>query len=232
MIQVLIVEDDIRNAEINKRFVQKVEGYEAAGIATDGRQAKDLLEILSPDLVVLDLHLPDIQGFDLLRHIKLNHTRTDVIMITAAKELDTIREAIHGGVFDYILKPVIFERLRETLEKYKSFRNKITELELGGPKSTVDQYKIDELLRLNEGDKQRSSLPKGIDQLTLDKVMAYIDRIDKPFTAEQASGELGISRSTSRRYLEFLVSMEKVSADLSYGSVGRPERVYGKKSTN
>lgn len=231
MIQVLIVEDDIRNAEINKRFVQKVEGYETAGIATDGRQAKDLLEILSPDLVLLDLYLPDIQGFDLLRHIKINHTRTDVIMITAAKELDTIREAIHGGVFDYILKPVIFERLCETLEKYKSFRKKITALELGGSKSAVDQYEIDELLRLNDGEKPRSSLPKGIDQLTLDKVLAYIGRTEKPFTAEQASGELGISRSTSRRYLEFLVTSEKVSADLSYGTVGRPERVYGRKST-
>lgn len=225
----LIVEDDIRNAEINKRFVEKVEGCEAAGIATDGRQAKDLLEILSPDLVLLDLYVPDVQGFDLLRYIKLNHTRTDVIMITAAKELNTIREAIHGGVFDYILKPVIFERLRETLEKYKSFHKKMTALEQEGSRSTVDQYKIDELLRLNEGDKQRSSLPKGIDQLTLDKVIAYIDRTEKSFTAEQASGELGISRSTSRRYLEFLVSSAKVTADLSYGSVGRPERVYEKR---
>lgn len=230
MIQVLIVEDDIRNAEINKRFIEKVEGYEAAGIATDGRQAKDLLEILTPDLVLLDLFVPDVHGFDLLRHIKLHHTRTDIIMITAAKELNTIREAIHVGVFDYILKPVIFERLRETLEKYKSFRNKIRALELEGSKSAVDQYKIDDLLRLNEGDKQRSSLPKGIDQLTLDKVIAYIGRTEKPFTAEQASGELGISRSTSRRYLEFLVSSAKVTADLSYGTVGRPERVYGKKS--
>lgn len=228
MIQVLIVEDNIRNAEINKRFVEKVEGYQAAGIATDGRQAMELLEILTPDLVLLDLYLPDVQGFDLLRHIKLNHTRTDVIMVTAAKELHTVREAIHGGIFDYILKPVIYERLQETLEKYKSFRNKITALEQQGSGSTVDQYKIDQLLRLNEGEKSRSLFPKGIDQLTLDKVTAYTNRTETQFTAEKVSADLGISRSTSRRYLEFLVSSGKVSADLAYGSVGRPERVYRK----
>ncbi|KIL35947.1 chemotaxis protein CheY [Cohnella kolymensis] len=229
MIQVLIVEDNIRNAEINKRFVEKVEGYQAAGIATDGRQAKDLLEILTPDLVLLDLYLPDVHGFDLLRHIKLNHTRTDIIMVTAAKELHTVREAIHGGVFDYILKPVIYERLEETLQKYKSFRSKISALEEQGSESTVDQYKIDQLLRLNEGDKSRSSYPKGIDQLTLDKVTAYTNRAETSFTAEQVGADLGISRSTSRRYLEFLVSSGKVAADLAYGSVGRPERVYRKK---
>jgi two-component system, CitB family, response regulator len=228
MIQVLIVEDDIRNAEINKRFIEKVDGYEAAGIATDGRQAMDLLEILSPDLVLLDLYVPDVHGFDLLRHIKINYMQTDVIMITAAKELNTVREAIHGGVFDYILKPVIFDRLQETLEKYRSYRQKITAMESEGSKSKVDQHKIDELLRLGEGDKHRSSLPKGIDQLTLDKVTALITRTVPPLTAEQVSAELGISRSTSRRYLEFLVSSGKVSADLSYGSVGRPERVYRK----
>ncbi|WP_313997390.1 response regulator [uncultured Paenibacillus sp.] len=226
MIQVIIVEDDVRNAEINRRFVEKVDGFHTVGIATDGRQAADLLEIVSPDLVLLDLYVPHVSGFDLLRRIKLHHTRTDIIMITAAKELHTIREAIHGGVFDYILKPVIFNRLRETLEKYRSFRGKITALEQEGAEASVDQHKIDELLRPGDGEKQRPVYPKGIDQLTLDKVTVYMMHAAAPRTAEQVSADLGISRSTSRRYLEFLVSSGKVAADLSYGSVGRPERVY------
>ncbi|TFE23970.1 response regulator [Cohnella luojiensis] len=229
MIQVLIVEDDVRNAEINRRFVGKVEGFEAAGIATDGRQARELLEILTPDLVLLDLYMPDVSGLDLLRHIKVSHKQTDVIMVTAAKELHTVREAIHGGIFDYILKPVIFERLQETLEKYKSFREKITLLEQEGSRATVDQQEIDELLRLNDNDKLRSAYPKGIDQLTLEKVTGYVMGMNRSFTAEQVCSQLGMSRSTSRRYLEYLVSTGKVTADLSYGSVGRPERVYRAK---
>jgi two-component system, CitB family, response regulator len=232
MIQVLIVEDDIRNAEINRRFVDKVKGFEAAGIATNGLQARELLEILTPDLVLLDLYMPDVNGLELLRHIKESHKQTDVIMVTAAKELHTVREAIHVGIFDYILKPVIFERLQETLEKYKSFREKITLLEQEGSRATVNQQEIDELLRLNDIDKMRSSssYPKGIDQLTLEKVTGYVMEMNRFFTAEQVSSQLGMSRSTSRRYLEYLVSMGKVTADLSYGSVGRPERVYRPKS--
>lgn len=229
MIQVLIVEDDVRNAEIIKRFVEKVAGFQAAGIATDGRQAGELLEILAPDLVLLDLYMPDTHGLDLLRHIKLHHKQTDVIMVTAAKEIQTVREAIHGGIFDYILKPVIFDRLKETLEKYRTFRGKIAELQQEGTDVTVDQREIDALLRLNDQEKNRSAYPKGIDQLTLDKVTAYTSQSEEAFTAEQVGSRLGISRSTSRRYLEFLVSTGKVGADLSYGSVGRPERVYRRK---
>jgi len=226
LIQVLIVEDDIRNAEINRRFVEKIDGYEVSGIATDGRQANDLLEILKPDLVLLDLFVPDVNGFELLRHIKLNHLRTDMIMITAAKELNTVREAIREGVFDYIVKPVIFDRLQSTLQKYKSFRDNLDSLEKPGMNIMVDQYKIDELLRTNDMEKGRFFVPKGIDQLTLDKITNYIHTTKEAFTAEQISVALGVSRSTSRRYLEYLVSLDQVSADLSYGTVGRPERVY------
>lgn len=229
MIQVLIVEDDVRNAEINRRFVDKVKGFEAAGIATDGRQARELLEILTPDLVLLDLYMPDVNGLELLKHIKESRKQTDVIMVTAAKELLTVREAIHVGIFDYILKPVIFERLQETLEKYKSFREKITLLEQEGSRATVDQQDIDELLRLKDVDKLRSSYPKGIDQLTLEKVTGYVKGMNRFFTAEQVCAQLGMSRSTARRYLEYLVSMGRVTADLTYGSVGRPERVYRPK---
>jgi two-component system, CitB family, response regulator len=232
MIQVLIVEDDVRIAEINRRFLEKIAGFEVAGIATDGAQAKDLLDILTPDLVLLDFYVPETRGFDLLRFIKQHHHRTDIVMITAAKELHTVREAIHGGVFDYIVKPVIFDRFREAMENYKRFREKLTALEYAESDKQVDQSMIDSLLRGNaRSDKLErvSGMPKGIDKLTLDKVTACIGSSDEAYTAEQVSAALGISRSTSRRYLEYLASMEVIDADLSYGTVGRPERVYRKR---
>jgi two-component system CitB family response regulator len=227
VIQVLIIEDDLRIAEINKRFTMKVEGFEVTGIATDGSQAKDLLEILTPDLVLLDLHIPGIQGLELLKYIKLHHSRTDVIMITAAKDLNTVRDSIHSGVFDYIVKPVVFDRIKETLEKFKSFWQQISALEVAGSQLIVDQQKIDELLRKNTVDRSYGTiLPKGIDTLTLQKVTQHINNLSDSFTADQISIGLGISRSTSRRYLEYLVSEGVVIADLNYGTVGRPERVY------
>ncbi|WP_339279043.1 response regulator [Paenibacillus sp. FSL W8-1187] len=229
MIQVLIVEDDVRNAEIHRRFVGKVDGFEAAGVATDGRQALELLDILQPDLVLLDLFLPHVDGLELLRRIRAGHPRTGVIMVTAAKELHRVREAIEGGVFDYLLKPVIFDRLQETLLGFRSYRERMAELEAAG---ALGQSEIDTLLRLREPVVERgrpTGYPKGIDQLTLDKVSGLLGEEEGPLTAPLLSARLGISRSTARRYLEYLVSAGRLQADLAYGSVGRPERVYRRK---
>ncbi|QGG58347.1 response regulator [Paenibacillus sp. B01] len=230
MIQVLIVEDDVRNAEIHRRFVGKVDGFEAAGVATDGRQALELLDILQPDLVLLDLFLPHVDGLELLRRIRAGHPRTGVIMVTAAKELHRVREAIEGGVFDYLLKPVIFDRLQETLLGFRSYRERMAELEAAG---ALGQSEIDTLLRLREPVVERgrpTGYPKGIDQLTLDKVSGLLGEEEGPLTAPLLSARLGISRSTARRYLEYLVSAGRLQADLAYGSVGRPERVYRRKA--
>jgi two-component system, CitB family, response regulator len=225
MPQVLIIEDDVRIAEINRRFVEKVPGFEVIGIATDGKQAKEHLEIFSPDLVLLDLYFPDMNGLKLLKTIRDRHPETDVIIITAAKELETVREAMRGGVFDFIIKPVIFERFQEKLNHYAQFRQKLKTLE--GTSRQVDQQEIDELLRgAAAGNRKESYLPKGIDKLTLEKMSVLVRETSGGLTAEEVGKRMGVSRSTARRYLEFFVSRGEMSADLSYGTVGRPERVY------
>lgn len=228
MIQVLIVEDDVRIAEINRRFVEKIEGYQVIGIATDEQQARDHLEIFSPDLVLLDLYFPDMNGFDLLYYIQKSYRHTDVIIITAAKEFDTVREAIRGGVYDFIIKPVVFERFQEKLKSYLKYRQKMSIM--GGTNKQVDQEGIDQLLRgSNEKGYKDAYLPKGIDKLTLEKISSFIHQDTENITAEELGSRVGISRSTARRYLEYLVAKGELVADLSYGTVGRPERVY--KST-
>jgi two-component system CitB family response regulator len=69
--------------------------------------------------------------------------------------------------------------------------------------------------------------PKGIDPLTLAKIKKHMLAVDEEgITAEVLSSMVGVSRSTARRYLEYLISGKKVHAELIYGSVGRPERRY------
>jgi two-component system CitB family response regulator len=228
MIQVLIVEDDVRIAQINRRFVEKVAGYQVIGIATDKQQAHDYLEIFSPDLVLLDLYFPDMNGLDLLQYIQKKHPLTDVIIITAAKEFEAVREAIRNGVYDFMIKPVVFERFQEKLASYQTYRQKMNQL--GGENQQVDQEGIDQLLwRSNEKGYKDSYLPKGIDKLTLDKLSTFIHQSSEDLTAEELGKKVGVSRSTSRRYLEYFVTKGELIADISYGTVGRPERVYKKK---
>ena len=70
-------------------------------------------------------------------------------------------------------------------------------------------------------------LPKGIDKLTLDKVQQVLSSVQIPgLTSEEVAFQIGASRTTVRRYLEYLVSQMILNVDISYGGVGRPERRY------
>ncbi|WP_028548070.1 response regulator [Paenibacillus sp. UNC451MF] len=228
-VEVLVIEDDIRIAEINRRFIEKVEGFQVVGIATDESQAMEQLDILRPHLVLLDIYLPGSNGLDILQYIRQHYRDTDVVMITAAKEVDAIREAVRSGAFDYIMKPLIFDRLQETLIRYLDFHRELNRLNENG---TISQSDVDRLLSgstKKESGPDTSFLPKGIDKLTLVKVTQTISRAPDGLTADQIAKMIGVSRSTGRRYLEHLVSLGGVYADLSYGVVGRPERVYRQK---
>lgn len=223
MIQVLIVEDDIRIAEINRRFMEKVPDFQVIGIATSKEQAMEQIEILQPDLILLDVYFPDMNGLEFMTWIQQEYPNTDVIMITAAKEVNVVREAVRKGAFDYLVKPLIFERFKETMANYREFRLKLNQYEENP--HNMGQEEIDDLL---QGSKkmEQNHLPKGIDQLTLEKVSLAMKEESRDLTAEEVSQIIGASRSTARRYLEYLVSIGSIKSDLSYGVVGRPERIY------
>lgn len=226
-IEVLIVEDDLRIAEIQQRYIEQIQGFQVVGIAASYIEAKTLIDILKPDLLLLDVYFPDMNGLDLLKETKQLEKHTDVIMITATKELDKVQEAISIGVFDYMIKPVVFDRFKQALQRYQDFHKKL--LLLGKENTLITQQEVDSLLRKEvevTGNNDRAYLPKGIDPLTLEKVIEVLGKVGVGLTAESVAKEIGVSRTTARRYLEHLVSVEKIEADLAYGTVGRPERVY------
>lgn len=226
--RLLIVEDDAQIAEIQRRFLDRIDQVELCGIAHSLADAHDQIEVLAPDLILLDVHFPDGSGLDLLRQLRAADSASDVILITAAKEVDTLRSALRGGVFDYILKPLVFERLEEAIANYHQHRQRLEGL------SRVAQKEVDQLLPRagQEGDsKPTPRLPKGIDALTLDKIRDVVAGGDD-WSAEAVGQQMGASRTTARRYLEYLVSSGELQAEVSYGSVGRPERRYRSQREN
>lgn len=226
-IHTLIVEDDVKIAEIQRIFTEKIEKYSVIGIAHTIAEAKEMIPVLEPDLVLLDIFFPDGNGIDLLWEIRASQKKTDVILITAAKEVEFFEEGLRGGVFDYILKPLVFTRFADTLEKYRIHREKLKNI------NQISQTEVDGFLRQESTPTpQNEELPKGIDGITLKKIVKMMDGVGgEGINAEKAGILIGVSRTTSRRYLEYLVAHGVIVADLFYGTLGRPERVYRKKST-
>lgn len=227
-IEVLIVEDDKRIAEIHKRFIEKLDGFKVAGTAHTGDEAKLWISSLKPDLVLLDVYLPDMLGTDVLKNIMAESPETDVIFITAAAEADIVKKAFKSGVADYILKPLTFDKFRESLLSYKS---KWDALNNSG---VLEEESIQFLWnkRKTSSSLSEDSLPKGIDPITTDKVLRSLQTATNGVTAEKLGSTIGVSRSTARRYLEYLVTEKKAHAELIYGSIGRPERRYFPKGTS
>lgn len=223
--KVMVIEDDIAIAELHHRYLEQMGGFEVVGIATSQSEAIMQLDILKPDLVLLDVYLPDGCGLDILNHVRGNNQGCDVILITAARDVDTLQQAMRGGVVDYLLKPVMFPRLEASLKKYRSQQEELESV------SDLNQGLVDKMLQAaNQADsKPAATLPKGIDGVTLDKIRALFESAEtKDLTADEAGERIGASRTTARRYLEYLITTGELNADLNYGSVGRPERCYNK----
>jgi two-component system CitB family response regulator len=222
-LDVLIVEDDPKIAEIHRHFTEKVEGFRVCGIAGTLEDAEKMSQLLQPQLILLDLYFPEGLGMEILWKLRARHQATDVILITAAKEIETLQEAMRSGIFDYIIKPVMFSRFKEALERYCVHQQRMQH-----DAANLDQQVVDRLLHHYKdtvpGEPQH---PKGIDPLTLKKIRAvFLQPHPAGFSAEDVGRQIGASRTTARRYLEYLTSSGHLSAELIYGAVGRPERKY------
>ncbi|NOL31667.1 response regulator [Bacillus altitudinis] len=230
MIKVLIAEDDFRIAAIHESYIQKVQGFQVAGKA---KSAKDLWEALQKeqmDLILLDVYMPDELGTNLLPLLRERHPEVDVIIITAATETMLLRDALHYGVVHYLIKPVTAQKFTQVLTEYKEKR------ELINSKDEVNQTMIDLFFgQIQEESQQKDErdLPTGINSLTLDKVKTFMAAEMNGITAEELGEKMGASRTTARRYVEYLVTTGECRAELAYGIIGRPERKYypAKKQT-
>lgn len=225
--RVMIIEDDLNIAQLHQRYLERKEGFEVVSIATSVREAELQLDIINPDLILLDVYLPDGTGIDILHKARTDQQACDVILITAARDTVTLQQAMRAGVVDYLLKPVIFHRLDSALEKYHLIKNQLDNA------TDVNQQLVDSMMTANvsTADNGITRLPKGIDAVTLDKIRQLFVSVEC-LTADEAGELIGASRTTARRYLEYLITSGEFDTDLRYGNVGRPERSYRKKRHN
>ncbi len=220
-IDILIVEDEPILAGVHAEIIGQISAFRAVAIASSLQEAKQLIPKLKPQLILLDNYLPDGKGIDLFQNIITLNLDCHVIFITAASDMQTCSDAIRLGAFDYIIKPISYERLKYSLTKFESF--------IKTQKNTtyLSQQKIDELFNLQGKDFKDKNKTKGIEEITLQSVQnLFITNPKKLYSAETVAKELGMSKTTVRRYLEYCIKIKFLTIQISYGNVGRPERFY------
>jgi response regulator of citrate/malate metabolism len=220
VIRTLVVDDDFMAASLHCEFTRRVGGFEVVGQSTSGRHALALAAELRPDLMLLDMYLPDLDGVEVLRRLRgANNPPIDVIAITSAKDVDILRAAMHLGVVHYIVKPFTFKTFRERLESYAAARARLEHMAQPGQRDIDRLYG---LLRTSGDD----SLPKGVSAPTLALVVDALREYPEGISAIDLAGRAGISHSVARRYLKYLSDSGIVEFILRYGAVGRPEHLY------
>ncbi|KQL58786.1 MULTISPECIES: response regulator [Bacillaceae] len=223
---VLIAEDDYRLVMIHSEYVLACSGFHLVGYVLNGQELfKRLDEEEHVDLLLLDLYFPDIERVELLQDIRRKYPKLDILIISASDDMAILQQAKRCGVFAFLQKPVDAALFKQTLEAYaaqQSFFNR--------PYATFSNEDgarvLGGSLSLKAASTLHPDLPSGIDAITLQRVYDLLHQSEEGLTIEKTCEELGVSRTTARRYLEHLVREDTSYTQLSYGEIGRPERRY------
>jgi two-component system CitB family response regulator len=224
VIRVLVVDDDVRVARNHQELVESQPGFSVVGVAHTAAAALTQIHGHRPDLVLLDLHLPDASGISVMRALRASAAaaapqQTDFLMITAVRDIAQVRSALHGGAVPYLLKPFPLSALRDQLERYAVARRQMDAF------GEATQQDVDRLFGLLRPPAARS-LPKGLTSATVDLVAGVLRDAPEEVSASEVAERAGVSRVTARRYLEHLCADGRAELRMRYGSAGRPEHLY------
>jgi response regulator of citrate/malate metabolism len=218
MCEVLIVEDDFMVARAHERIVAQLPGFRVVGTAQSGAQALELIGSLTPQLVLLDMYLPDMTGLEVIRRSRADGHGLDFLVLSAARESTMVSAALQGGIVGYLLKPFKVSELQSRLAGYAERRRVL------GRQGDLDQEALDRAL----GGMARVTpdLPKGLSKETATLVERALTECATDIAASECGAELGLSRVVARKYLEHYVRVGKAVVTLRYGQTGRPQRRY------
>ncbi|GAA0399235.1 transcriptional regulatory protein [Acrocarpospora corrugata] len=218
MKRVLVVDDDFMVARVNAGYVAKTPGFTVVAAAHTGRAAIAAVSEHTPDLVLLDIYLPDMSGLDVLRALRGLASPVDVLVVTAARDIGTVRAALRGGAVNYLIKPFTAAALADRLRRYADTGRHLTALGVEARQEDVD--------RLFGSTRGTSPLPKGLSQTTCALVAETLRRTGTDLSATEAADLTGLSRVSTRRYLEYLCASGRAELRPRYGTAGRPEHRY------
>ena len=224
-IRVLVVDDDYHVAGIHAAYVERTAGFVVVGEAHTAAEAREMSAGLMPELVLMDIYLPDGNGLEVVRTLLEQVKAPDVIVISAARELGTVRAAMRLGAMHYLVKPFGYQALAERLAAYQRLRRHIDHIDQR--RVAPEQSDVDEMFRLLRTPEITTARPsKGHSASTLELVREAVWANELDISAAEISEQVGISRATAQRYLNYLERHGIVTLQLRYGTTGRPEHRY------
>ncbi|MDT2614097.1 response regulator [Enterococcus dongliensis] len=213
---VLIIEDDPMVEFIHRSYLEKMALFQIIYSAATVQDATALLSTKAVDLILLDIHLKDGNGLEILTKLRMDKTAHEVILITAANEAQSVKEGLHLGVIDYLIKPFTFERFKQSIELFKAKQQRLES-------TKINQETIDFLIKkaaLSE------ELEKGLSVDTLDYIIKEIQKIKLPFTIQELADQCGLSHVSVRKYINYLEQTNQLKAETIYTKIGRPYKAF------
>ncbi|GGZ46333.1 transcriptional regulatory protein [Streptomyces inusitatus] len=220
VIDVLVVDDDVRVAGINAAYVAKVPGFRVSAVAHSAAEALARIADSPADLILMDHYLPDGNGLAVVRELRGLGHHTDVIMVTAARDVATVQAAMRHGALQYLVKPFNFAGLRTKLEAYAGLRRTL------GRGGEAEQAEVDRIFGALSAGSITPDLPKGHSPTTAEVVRQVLLAAEGPLSTQEIAERSGVSRQTAQRYLKLLERTGRVRLSLKYGETGRPEHRY------
>lgn len=218
---ILIIEDDPMVAQLNEQFLKDMPAVTVVGNCRTTKEARDVIKSGNVNLLLLDNYLPQQTGIDFLTELRQENHHIDVILVTAANDMETIDAALSLGVLDYLVKPFSSDRFHMAIKKAMDRRRIMAQF------SNTNQENIDKLFHEQVNQKNilsfnEDSLPKGLSKLTMKKVLQHIELETEAFSTEQLAKKVGISRISTKKYLSYLVETNTLAEHMEYQDIGRP----------
>lgn len=214
-VRVLLIEDDLMVARINKQLIEEVKGFEVIAVAHSIHQARSLFDRYQPELLMVDIHLPDGNGLEFIHALRLERQSFEAVMISAANDMVSVKKSLNDGAFDYLIKPFERSRLQAALKRFLSRKSIISE-------QLLTQTQLDQLLRHDT----KPELPKGIEERTLEQIKDWLKKRSISSSAEEIAQQVGVSRVTAWRYLEHLCQIGAAYQTSDQTGTGRPIKRY------
>jgi DNA-binding NarL/FixJ family response regulator len=193
-ITVVVVEDEPKILRSQLNLLRGFDEIDVVGQATSGTDAVDRIRALEPDVVLLDLGLPGIDGIEVTKRLRAELPNIEVLIFTIFDDEEKVLAAIRAGASGYLLKGMEAQRIVEAIK----------EVHKGG--SVVQPQLARRLLRHF----QRQPSPKSTTSLS-PREQEILVLISKGLSNPQVASTLGVSRATVRTHLEHIYSKLDVS---------------------